>query len=157
MKNNLPQKLTPSQALEKIKHYCAYQERCHSEVREKLFDYGLNKNESDEILLYLIENNFLDEQRYAEQFAGGHFRRKKWGRIKIRYALRQKQISDSCIKKALQVIDEEDYMKTLQQLFDEKKNTLRSEKNHFIRKKKIRDHLLQKGYEAGLIQDLLKE
>jgi regulatory protein len=157
MKNNLPQKLTPSQALEKIKHYCAYQERCHSEVREKLFDYGLNKNESDEILLYLIENNFLDEQRYAEQFAGGHFRRKKWGRIKIRYALRQKQISDPCIKKALQVIDEEDYMKTLQQLFDEKKNTLRSEKNHFIRKKKIRDHLLQKGYEAGLIQDLLKE
>jgi regulatory protein len=157
MKNNLPQKLTPSQALEKIKHYCAYQERCHSEVREKLFDYGLNKNESDEILLYLIENNFLDEQRYAEQFAGGHFRRKKWGRIKIRYALRQKQISDPCIKKALQVIDEEDYLKTLQQLFDEKKNTLRSEKNHFIRKKKIRNHLLQKGYEAGLIQDLLKE
>jgi regulatory protein len=157
MKNNLPQKLTPSQALEKIKHYCAYQERCHSEVREKLFDYGLNKNESDEILLYLIENNFLDEQRYAEQFAGGHFRRKKWGRIKIRYALRQKQISDPCIKKAFQVIDEEDYLKTLQQLFDEKKNTLRSEKNHFIRKKKIRDHLLQKGYEAGLIQDLLKE
>jgi len=157
MKNNLPQKLTPSQALEKIKHYCAYQERCHSEVREKLFDYGLNKNESDEILLYLIENNFLDEQRYAEQFAGGHFRRKKWGRIKIRYALRQKQISDPCIKKALLVIDEEDYLKTLQQLFDEKKNTLRSEKNHFIRKKKIRDHLLQKGYEAGLIQDLLKE
>jgi regulatory protein len=157
MKTNLPQKLTPSQALEKIKHYCAYQERCHSEVREKLFDYGLNKNESDEILLYLIENNFLDEQRYADQFAGGHFRRKKWGRIKIRYALRQKQISDPCIKKAFQVIDEEDYLKTLQQLFEEKKNTLRSEKNHFIRKKKIRDHLLQKGYEASLIQDLLKE
>lgn len=157
MKTNLPQKLTPSQALEKIKHYCAYQERCHSEVREKLFDYGLNKNESDEILLYLLENNFLNEQRYAEQFAGGHFRRKKWGRIKIRYALRQKQISDPCIKKALLVIDEEDYLKTLQQLFDEKKNTLRSEKNHFIRKKKIRDHLLQKGFEAGLIQDLLKE
>jgi regulatory protein len=157
MKNNLPKKLTPAQALEKIKHYCAYQERCHSEAREKLFDYGLNKNESDEILLYLIENNYLNEQRYAEQFAGGHFRRKKWGRIKIRYALRQKQISDLCIKKALLVIDEEDYLKTLQQLFEEKSKTLRSEKNHFIRKKKIRDHLLQKGYEAGLIQDLLKE
>ncbi len=157
MNKDSNQKLTPSQAIEKIKHYCAYQERCHSEVRQKLFDFGLTKGETDEILLYLIENNYLDEQRYAEQFAGGHFRRKKWGRIKIRYALRQKQISDPCIKKALQVIDEEDYMKTLQQLFGEKKNTLRSEKNHFIRKKKIRDHLLQKGYETGLIQDLLNE
>lgn len=157
MNKDRNQKLTPSQALEKIKHYCAYQERCHSEVREKLFDFGLKKDEIDEILLYLIENNFLDEQRYAEQFVGGHFRRKKWGRIKIRYALKNKQISEHCIKKAMLVIDEEDYLKTLQQLFDEKKNTLRSEKNHFIRKKKLRDHLLQKGYEAGLIQDLLKE
>jgi regulatory protein len=150
------EKLTPAQALEKIKHFCSYQERCHSEVKQKLFDYGLNKNESDEILLYLIENNFLDEQRYAEQFAGGHFRRKKWGRIKIRYALRQKQISENCIKKALQIIDEEDYLKILRQLLEEKNTTLRSEKNHFIRKKKIRDYLLQKGYEQGLIQDLLQ-
>jgi len=154
MQNN---HLTPAQALEKIKYYCAYQERCHSDVRGKLFDYGLNKNESDEILLFLIENNYLDEQRYAEQFAGGHFRRKKWGRVKIRYALRQKQISEPCIKKALQVIEEEDYMKTLEQLFEEKKASLKSEKNHFVRTKKIRDYLLQKGYEAGLIQDLLKE
>ena len=151
------QKLTPAQALEKIKHYCAYQERCHSEVKSKLFDYGLTKNETDDALLYLIENNYLNEQRYAEQFAGGHFRSKKWGRIKIRYTLRQKQISDPCILKALKVIDEDDYLKTLQQLFEEKKASLKSEKNHFIRKKKIRDHLLQKGYEAGLIQELLKE
>ena len=150
------EKLTPAQALEKIKHFCSYQERCHSEVKQKLFDYGLNKNESDEILLYLIENNFLDEQRYAEQFAGGHFRRKKWGRIKIRHALRRKQISENCIKKALQIIDEEDYLKILRQLLEEKNTTLRSEKNHFIRKKKIRDYLLQKGYEQGLIQDLLQ-
>jgi regulatory protein len=151
------QKLTPAQALEKIKHYCAYQERCHSEVKGKLFEYGLTKNEADDALLYLIENNYLNEQRYAEQFAGGHFRSKKWGRIKIRYTLRQKQISDPCIQKALQIINEEDYLKTLKQLFEEKKAFLKSEKNHFIRKKKIRDHLLQKGYEAGLIQDLLNE
>ena len=151
------QKLTPAQALEKIKHYCAYQERCHSEVKEKLFGYGLTKNEADDILLFLIENNYLNEQRYAEQFAGGHFRSKKWGRIKIRYALRQKQISDPCILKALKVIDEDDYLKTLKQLFEEKNATLKSEKNHFIRKKKLRDHLMQKGYEAGYIQELLKE
>ena len=156
MNKDRNQKLTPSQALEKIKHYCAYQERCHSEVREKLFDFGLKKDEIDEILLYLIENNFLDEQRYAEQFVGGHFRRKKWGRIKIRYALKNKQISEHCIKKAMLVIDEDDYLKTLKKLFDEKNRTLKSEKNQFIRKKKIRDHLLQKGYESGYIQDLIQ-
>lgn len=151
------QKLTPAQALEKIKHYCAYQERCHSEVKNKLFDYGLTKIESDDILIYLIENNYLDEQRYAEQFAGGHFRGKKWGRIKICYALRQKQISDPCIKKALQVIEEKDYLKTLQKLFDEKKKMLKREKNHFIHKKKIRDYLIQKGFESGYIEELLKD
>ena len=150
-------KLTPAQAQEKIKHYCAYQERCHSEVKSKLFEYGLTKNEADEILSYLIDNNYLNEQRYAEQFAGGHFRNKKWGRIKIRYTLKNKQISEPCIKKALSVIDEEDYMNTLQNLYEEKKRTLKSEKNHFVRKKKIQDYLLQKGYESGYIQELMKQ
>lgn len=150
-------KLTPAQALEKVKHYCAYQERCHSEVKEKLFGFGLTKNETEYILVDLIENNYLNEQRYAEQFAGGHFRSKKWGKIKIRYFLKQKYVSETCIKKALQMIDEDEYLKTLKQLYEIKKTALKSEKNHFIRKKKLRDHLLQKGYEAGLIQDLLNE
>jgi len=150
-------KLTPAQAQEKIKHYCAYQERCHSEVKSKLFEYGLTKNEADEILSYLIDNNYLNEQRYAEQFAGGHFRNKKWGRIKIRYALKYKQISEQCINKALLLIDEADYVKILKELFEEKERSLKSEKNHFIRKKKIRDYLLQKGYESGYIQELMKD
>ena len=150
-------KLTPKQAQEKIKHFCAYQERCHSDVKDKLFEYGLTSNEIDEILLYLIENNYLNEQRYAEQFTGGHFRGKKWGRIKIRYTLKSKKISEPCIKKALLLIDEEDYIKTLKQLMEEKKRSLKSEKNHFIRKKKIYDYLLQKGYESAYIQELMKE
>ena len=93
------QSFTPQQALQKIKHYCAYQERCHSEVKEKLYGVGLRKNEVDEIISTLIEENYLNEERFAIQFAGGHFRIKNWGRVKIKYELKQKQVSDYCIKK----------------------------------------------------------
>ena len=78
-----PQKFTPQQALPKAKHYCAYQERCHSEVKEKLYGFGLNTKEVDQILSTLIEENYLNEERFAIQFSGGHFRSKKWGRVKI--------------------------------------------------------------------------
>jgi len=149
------QSLTPDQALQKIKHYCAYQERCHSEVKEKLYGFGLNRKEVDEILSTLIQENYLNEERFAIQFAGGKFRMKQWGRVKIRYELRKKQVSDYCIKKALSSIDEKDYERVLNKLFDEKRSGLRSEKNSFIKKKKIQDHLLQKGYEAELVRTLI--
>jgi len=149
------QSLTPDQALQKIKHYCAYQERCHSEVKEKLYGFGLNRKEVDEILSTLIQENYLNEERFAIQFTGGKFRMKQWGRVKIRYELRKKQVSDYCIKKALSSIDEKDYERVLNKLFDEKRSGLRSEKNSFIKKKKIQDHLLQKGYEAELVRTLI--
>jgi regulatory protein len=150
-----PQKFTPQQALPKAKHYCAYQERCHSEVKEKLYGFGLNTKEVDQIVSTLIEENYLNEERFAIQFAGGHFRSKKWGRVKISYALKQKRISPYCIKKALQQIDEEEYLKVLQKLFEEKLRTLKSEKNIFIKKRKLQDHLMQKGYETDLIRELM--
>ncbi|MGG9963952.1 regulatory protein RecX [Ferruginibacter sp. SUN106] len=152
-----PQKFTPQQALPKAKHYCAYQERCHSEVKEKLYGFGLNTKEVDQIVSTLIEENYLNEERFAIQFAGGHFRSKKWGRVKISYALKQKRISPYCIKKALKQIDEEEYAKTLQKLFEEKLRTLKSEKNSFIKKRKLQDNLMQKGYETELIRELLAE
>jgi len=148
------QSLTPDQALQKIRQYCAYQERSHSEVKDKLYGYGLNRREVDEILSTLIEENYLNEERFAIQYAGGKFRMKQWGRVKIRYALRQKQVSEYCIKKALASIPETDYQRTLQKLFEEKLRSLRSEKNMFTRKRKIQDHLLQKGYEAALVSSL---
>jgi regulatory protein len=150
-----PQKFTPLQALPKAKHYCAYQERCHSEVKDKLYGFGLNTNEVNEILSKLIEENYLNEERFAIQYAGGHFRSKKWGKVKISYALKQKQVSPYCIKKALKQIDDTDYEKTLQKLFDEKLRTLKSEKNIFIKKRKLQDHLMQKGYETDLIRQLM--
>jgi len=150
-----PQKFTPQQALPKAKHYCAYQERSHSEVKDKLYGFGLNTKEVDQILSTLIEENYLNEERFAIQFAGGHFRTKKWGRIKITHALKQKQVSPYCIKKALKQIDEDEYLKTLQKLYEEKLKTLKSERNIFVKKRKLQDHLLQKGFESDLIRELI--
>ena len=148
------QYFSKEEALQKAKQYCAYQERCHSEVKEKLYSLGLHKNEVDELLSELISDNYLNEERFAVQFAGGKFRIKKWGRIKIKYALKQKQVSEYCIKKALADINETDYNRTLQKLFEQKLKTLKAEKNIFIKKRKLQDHLMQKGFEAGLIQQL---
>jgi regulatory protein len=148
--------LTKEQAFQKLKHYCAYQERCHSEVKEKLYSFGLRKTEVEELLSQLIDDEYLNEERFAVQFAGGKFRMKHWGKVKIKYELKQKQVSAYCIKKAMTVIDQDVYIKTLEKLASEKLKTLSSETNHFIRKRKLQDYLLQKGYEPELIQPLLK-
>ncbi|HQW82860.1 MAG TPA: regulatory protein RecX [Ferruginibacter sp.] len=143
------------EALQKAKQYCAYQERCHSEVKEKLYSIGIYKKEADEILSELISENYLNEERFAILFAGGKFRIKQWGRTKIKYALKQKQVSEYCIKKALGAINETDYHKTLQKLFEQKLKMLKGEKNIFIKKRKLQDHLIQKGFETGLVQQLI--
>ena len=142
--------------MQKLRQYCAYQERCHAEVKEKLYSFGLRRNEVDESIAQLIEENYLNEERFAIHFAGGKFRMKQWGRVKIKYALKQKQISEYCIRKAMKEIDEDDYVATLEKLSAEKWKTLRSEKNKFIKMRKTRDFLLQKGYETDLVYEALK-
>ena len=151
------QYFTKEQSLQKAKHYCAYQERCHSEVKEKLYGFGLHKKEVEELLAQLIEENYLNEERFALQFAGGRFRIKHWGRVKIKYELKQKQVSEYCIKNALTSIDEKDYLKTLQKLFEVKLKTLKSEKNIFIKKRKLQDYLLQRGFEVGLVRESIEK
>lgn len=143
------------EALQKAKQYCAYQERCHAEVKDKLYSFGLNKNDVNELLSELISENYLNEERFAVLFAGGKFRIKQWGRVKIKYALQQKQLTPYCIKKGLLAIDENDYNKTLAKLFEQKLKTLKSEKNIFIKKRKLQDYLMQKGFETGLIRKLI--
>jgi regulatory protein len=152
-------KSTPGkeQALQKIKHFCSYQERCHSEVKSKLYDLGLWKQDVETLISQLIEENYLNEERFAKQFAGGKFRLKKWGRNKIVYELKQKQISSYCIKKALKEISDDDYLATLKKLAVDKLKLLKSEKNIFVRKRKITDYLLQKGYEPDMIRETLAE
>ena len=108
------QNFTPQQSIPKIKQYCAYQERCHAEVRDKLYSFGLYKKDAEFIISQLISENYLNEERFAILYAGGKFRIKQWGRVKIKHALRQKQVSEYSIKKALKEISESDYKKTLQ-------------------------------------------
>jgi regulatory protein len=151
------QQLTPIQALPKAKHYCAYQERCHSEVKEKLFGFGLNRIDAEQIISKLIEENYLNEERFAILYAGGHFRTKHWGRVKIKYALKKKMVSEFCINKALASINSSDYIKTLNKLAEQKLKTLKGEKNIFTRKKKLRDHLLLQGFESDLVKEIVNQ
>ena len=148
---------TVNDALQKAKHYCAYQERCHSEVREKLYSLGLHKNEVEQLVTQLIEEEFLNEERFAIAYAGGKFRIKNWGKEKIRYALKQKQVSAYCIRKALNSISNSDYNKIFKVVADKKLQLLKSEKNVFIKKRKLNDFLLRKGFEIEIIQNYFKD
>lgn len=149
-------KLTKEQALQKLKHYCAYQERSHSEVKEKLNNLGVWKKDQDVMIAQLIEEGYLNEERFAIAFAGGKFRIKRWGRVKISYELKQKQVSAYNIKKALNQIDESDYLNTLQKLHKERWNSLKEEKDKLTRLAKTRSYLLQKGYEAEIVKEVMK-
>jgi regulatory protein len=151
------QKLTPLLAIPKLKQYCAYQERCHSEVKEKLAGYGVYGDDAALIISNLIEENYLNEERFAIHFAGGRFRVKQWGRVKIKYELKQKQVSEYCIKKALKSIGEDDYEATLQKLTEQKLKTLKGEKNIFIKKRKLQDFLLQRGFENELVRAMVNK
>ena len=105
-------KLTPAQALPKIQKYCAYQERSHKEVRNKLFEYNLWPTEVEEMISRLISDNFLNEERFAKAYAGGKFRMKKWGKLKIINELNRLGLTERCINKGLKEIDSSDYHKT---------------------------------------------
>jgi regulatory protein len=146
--------LTKEQALQKLKHYCAYQERSHYEVKEKLYNLGVWKKEHDEIIATLIEEGYLNEERFAIAFAGGKFRIKQWGRVKIKYELKQKQVSDYSIKKALKQIDEEEYMIVLKKLAEQKYAALKGEQ-YMIRKKKAMDYLVGRGFEPELVREVV--
>jgi regulatory protein len=152
MKGNIGEE----KAWQKIKSYCAYQERCHNEVKEKLYSLGLYKSQVELFLSRLVEENFLNEERFALAYAGGKFRVNQWGRVKIRYELKQKGISDYCIRKGLQSIDIVDYDKTLKKLI---KNKLAEMKEHDPYKKtgKIMNYLMQKGYEPDEIRRIITE
>jgi regulatory protein len=150
-------KYTPSQAREKIRHYCAFQERSHLETRRKLFTYNLYASEVEEILVELITDGFLNEERYAKAYAGGKFRIKKWGRIKIIHELEAKGLSKNCIKAGLKELNEADYEETLTTLLDKKLELLAPEENLYARKDKAAKYAIQKGFEPDLVWRKLKE
>lgn len=150
MKKNL----TPLLAYPKIKHYCGYSERCHHDVREKLFGMGLVKKDVEILLSRLIEEDYLNEERFAILFAGGHFRQKQWGKTKIIYALRQKRVSEQNIRKAMKEIPADDYSAALRKLAETKWNSLKGEQ-YITRQAKTAAFLAQRGYEAGPISQVI--
>lgn len=146
---------SPREAREKIQRYCAYQERAHQEVRNKLYEYGLSRNDVEEIIAGLITDGFLNEERYARAFAGGKFRMKKWGRIKITRALEAKGLTSNCIRAGLSEIDSEDYETTLRELLNKKMSEVAGE-NVFVMRDKISKAIILKGYEPELVWKTLR-
>jgi len=139
------------QILAKIQNYCAYQERCHQEVKTKLYEWGCSTETVDDVLVKLIETGFLNEERFAKAFAGGKFRTKKWGRLKIIRELKLRKISDYCIKYGLKEIDEDLYLQTLHVLIQKKT----SSKLNWQEEQKLTQWLMGKGFELELIRESL--
>lgn len=149
-------KPSPQEAAEKIRQYCAYQERSHLEVRNKLYGYGLFRNEVDEILLGLLSDGYLNEERFAKAFAGGKFRMKQWGRIKITHALEAKGVSKNCIQIGLKEIDSATYMESLRELLTGKSKTIQ-EDNIYSTRDKLSKYAMQKGYEPELVWSMVRD
>jgi regulatory protein len=140
----------------KIYKYCAYQERTHSEVRNKLYEYGLGSDEVDQLITQLIEEGYLNEERFAKTFAGGKFRIKGWGRIKIIHGLEAKGLTRNCIALGLKEINETDYVETLQTLLKKKAAVIHID-DEFVRRDKIARYAIQKGFEPDLVWRWVKE
>jgi regulatory protein len=143
--------LAPDQAWQKIKHFCAYQERSHQETKDRLYGYGLSTKDVDVLLSKLIEEDYLNETRFATLFAGGHFRTKNWGRVKIAYELKQKRVSAYNIKAGLATIEEEAYEQTIDTLAIDKWEKCNKEVG-YARQAKVMQYLVSRGFESGRVQ-----
>ncbi len=156
---SLKEYFTVDEIKRKLEHYCAYQDRCHKEVAKKMSEFHLIPEARELILMSLLKDNFLNEERFSKSFARGKFRIKKWGKQRIVRALKFREISVYNIKTALQEIDDEEYLKTIQDI-TVRRNAVITETNTYKRKKKLMDFLIRKGYEMDLIyktvDDILK-
>lgn len=148
--------LSKQEALLKAASYCAYQERCHQEVLAKLSEWGVYGIEADEIVVNLIQQNYLNEERFAQAFAGGKFRVKKWGRLRIKQELKLREVSDYCIQKGLKEIPDDDYRATLQEVLEKKLASLPKLSGPQARLKAYQ-YALSRGYEPALIWEILDE
>jgi regulatory protein len=148
--------ITVLDALEKLRSFCAYQERSHQDVWKKMATFQLNQNEREHIILLLIQGDYLNESRFAESFVSGKVNIKKWGRAKIKSKLRERGITDKLILTAMQQIDNGVYFENLRQVFTVKNNLIK-EPNLTKRKYKLANYLLSKGYESNLIWEVIND
>ncbi len=144
------------EAIQKIEHFCAYQERCHEEVVSKLRSMRMDLGEIDQIMVYLIAENFINEERFACSFARGKHRIKHWGRIRIINELKCKNISQTLINTALKEISLEEYLETFHTIAQRHWETIR-DTNTLKKRKKFCDYLLRRGFESNLVYDKVKE
>lgn len=142
-------------AAEKARRYCVYQERCHQELRDKLYEWGLRGTDVEQVIAQMIEENFLNEERFARAFAGGKFRVKQWGRIKIRLELKRRHVSEYCIRQAMLEISDADYEATLAHELEKKLKTVKG-LHPSIRNKKAATYLLSKGFEPELVWEAIR-
>ena len=144
------------EAIQKIEHYCAYQERCHEEVEQKLWSMKMTSEEIAAIISHLINENFLNEERFACSFARGKHRIKHWGKIRIVNELKFRGINQTLINIALKEINTEEYYSTFDSLSTRHWESIR-ETNSLKKRKKFCDYLLRRGYESNLVYEKLKE
>ncbi|WP_264565885.1 regulatory protein RecX [Flavobacterium sp. N3904] len=140
----------------KIEHFCAYQERCHEEVVSKLWGMKLDPDEIDEVIVHLIENNFLNEARFACSFARGKHRIKHWGKIRITNELKIRKINQTLINLALKEIEPEEYITTFEELAERNWKSI-TETNALKKRKKFCDYMLRRGFESNLIYDKVRQ
>ena len=148
--------LTLLEAQKKMEHYCAYQERCHKEVVKKLQELGMIPISIDTIVSKLVEDNYLNETRFAQSYARGKFRIKKWGKIRIRRELKARNLSDYNIRKALEEISDLDYNTTFLELFEKRKKEV-YENIPSVQKKKIISYMVYRGWELEKIYEAMHQ
>ena len=150
------QSFTVKEAQKKLEHYCTYQERCHQEVVNKLQELGMIPLAIDTVVSKLIRDNYLNEARFAQSFARGKFRIKKWGKIRIKRELKARQVSDYNIKRGLKEIPENDYNNTFWFLFEKRKKAVDGN-NPLTQKKKIISYMVYRGWETQKIYEALQD
>ena len=148
--------LTPDQVLDKMAKYCAYQERCVKDVRDNLKTFDISQENRDKILEYLLDNRFANDERFAKSFVRGKINQSGWGVNKIRFHLAQKGIAKDIIDEALEQTDEEVYRQRLIDILNTKAKTVKAE-NDFEKKRKLAAYAMQKGFEAALVWEVLKD
>jgi len=153
---NLNKVYTVNEAQKKMENFCAYQERCHKEVRAKLMSMNMIPQVIDTIMVHLIEQNYLNEERFAMTFVRGKFRIKKWGKNRLKRELKFRNISNYSITKAINQIGEREYLKTLDEIVIKRVNQVK-ESNKYKKRKKVVDYLLYRGWESHLIYEKLNE
>ena len=152
----MPKPLSPDQVLDKMAKYCAYQERCVKDVSEKLKTFDLPQKDRDEILRYLLDNRFVDNERFTRTFVRGKINQSGWGLNKIRFHLMQKGIAKELIDEALQSVDKEVYRQRLIEVLTAKSKTVKAA-NDFEKNRKLAAYAMQKGFAPGLVWEVLKE